>query len=85
MDYWEAHPSEYGSVVYEQGACALSALAARFGLERFVDVLADYVAVHRLGFSTTARFTSAIESAAAALPTAWDPTAFWDRWRIGPP
>jgi hypothetical protein len=85
MDYWEAHPREYGSVVYEQGACALSALAARFGLERFVDILADYVAVHRLGFSTTARFTSAIESAAAALPTAWDPTAFWDRWRIGPP
>jgi hypothetical protein len=85
MDYWEAHPGEYGPVVYEQGACALSALAARFGLERFLEILADYVAANRLGFSTTGRFTSAIESAAASLPTPWDPTAFWDRWRIGPP
>jgi hypothetical protein len=85
MGYWDAHPGEYNPVVYAQGACALSALAARFGLGRFLDVLAHYVAAHRLGFSTTAGFTSAIESAAATLPTAWDPTAFWDRWRIGPP
>jgi hypothetical protein len=85
MDYWEAHPGEYNPVVYEQGACALSALAARFGLERFLEILADYVATHRLGFSTTDRFRSAIESAAASLPTPWDPTPFWDRWRIGPP
>lgn len=84
MGYWDAHPGEYGPVVYEQGACALAALADRFGLERFLDILAGYVAAHRLGFSTTGRFTSAIESAAAALPTAWDPTAFWERWRIGP-
>jgi hypothetical protein len=85
MGYWEAHPGEYNLVVYGQGACALSALAARFGLERFLNVLADYVAAHRLGFSTTASFKSGIESVATTLPTPWDPTAFWDRWRIGPP
>jgi hypothetical protein len=84
MDYWDAHPGAYVPVVYEQGSCALAALAARFGLGRFLGILAGYVADHRLSFSTTARFREAIEAAAAIELPSWDVDAFWARWRIGP-
>lgn len=84
MDYWDAHPSEYFRVVYGQGGCALRALAARFGLGRFIQILHDYAATQWLGFSTSADLKETIESAAATDLPAWDMSRFWARWRIGP-
>lgn len=82
MGYWARHPGQYW-IVYDQGACALAALARRFGLNSFLALLRDYVRAHQFGFTTTTEFKAAVELAASSGP-AWDSHRFWQRWRIGP-
>jgi len=81
MGYWASHPGEYG-VVYGQGGCMLANLAGRFRLGRFLDILHDYAADHRLEVARTSDFQAAIEAAAAADLPGFDVAAFWDRWRV---
>ena len=84
MGYWDTHPNQYGSVIYAHGACALRALAARFGLDRFVRILHRYAHARwlRRGFSTMPAFRRSIERAAARLGLHWNARAFFRRWRL---
>ena len=81
MAYWGRHPKEYW-VIYDQGTCALGAMADELGMNRFIGVLRSYASAHRFGISTTADFKAAIENAAQDVP-GWDITQFWRTWRIG--
>jgi hypothetical protein len=81
MAYWNAHPFEYDTI-YSGGGCMLANLAERFGLERFVGVLHDYVQAHWLGVTRTPEFKIAIEDAAVADGLAFDPAAYWAFWRL---
>ena len=82
MAYWGSHPKQYW-IPYDQGTCALAAIADRLGLQPFIGVLRDYARDHWLGISTTADFKAAIAKAAANLAPGWDVDAFWQEWRIG--
>jgi hypothetical protein len=84
MDYWDAHQNQYGPVIYTHGACALAALANRFGLRRFVGILHRYARAHRLrrGFSTMPDFRRAIERAGSRRVPGWNVKAFLRRWRL---
>jgi hypothetical protein len=81
MGYWLAHQSEYDTI-YGGGGCLLADLADRFGLDRFVEILHDYARDHWFGVTRTEDFKSAIEAAATADGLAFDPAAYWDRWRV---
>lgn len=82
MGYWGDHPAEYATV-YEGGGCMLADLADRFGLRRFVAILAGYAADHWLGLVTTEAFQARIERAAARHLDAFDADAYWRTWRVG--
>ena len=81
MAFWGSHPKQYW-VIYDQGTCALGAIAHELGMNRFIGVLRDYAAANRFGIATTADFKAAIEKAAKDVP-GWDIAQFWRTWRIG--
>jgi aminopeptidase N len=83
MGYWNSHQNEYW-VIYFKGACALLALDARFGHDRFLSILRDYADAHWLGVSTTREFVEAIEAAAAIYIPGWEVSRFWADRRIDP-
>ncbi len=82
MAFWGSHPKQYW-VIYNQGTCALGAMAHELGMNRFIGILRSYAAAHRFGISTTADFKAAIENAAAQYAPGWDIAQFWRTWRIG--
>jgi aminopeptidase N len=81
MAFWGSHPKQYW-VIYDQGTCALGAIADHLGMARFISVLHGYAAAHRFGIATTADFKATIENAAQDVP-GWDIAQFWRTWRIG--
>ena len=81
MAFWGSHPKQYW-VIYDQGTCALGAMAHELGMNRFIGVLRDYAAANRYGIATTADFKAAVEKAAKDVP-GWDIAQFWRTWRIG--
>jgi hypothetical protein len=81
MAYWAAHLFEYDTI-YSGGGCLLANLADRFGLDRFVGVLHDYVQAHWLGVTRTDEFQDAIEAAALADGLDFDPATYWTYWRV---
>ena len=81
MSFWGSHPQQYW-VIYDQGTCALGAMAHELGMSRFIGVLRGYAAAHRFGITTTAELKAAIEKAAQDVP-GWDIAQFWRTWRIG--
>lgn len=81
MAYWSAHPGEYFTI-YGGGGCLLANLASVFGLDRFVEILHDYVQDHRLGVTRTDEFKAAIEEAAVAEGIDFDPATYWPLWRV---
>jgi len=84
MGYWAAYPGRYDTV-YDGGGCMLADLARRFGKDRFIRVLRDYAADHRLGVARTGDFTAAIEEAAVRFGVAFDPASYWAAWRVDTP
>jgi hypothetical protein len=82
MAYWDAHPDQYGLVVYTIGPCALHAMARLFGQDVMAQFLDDYAVEHSLGWSTTADFMVEAQAVANSLPNPIDLTNFWSRWRI---
>jgi aminopeptidase N len=82
MAYWDAHPTEYGTVVYNKGPCALHSLGARLGLGVMATFIRDYAVEHALGFSTNPEFMDEAQAVADGLPTPIDLTPFWRHWRI---
>lgn len=83
MDYWTTHRSQYW-LVYFGGACMLANLSKRFGQERFISVVARYVARHHVDIARTEDFMAAVETAAAKYLPGFDAAAYWDRWRVAP-
>ena len=81
MAYWLAHQGEYFTI-YSGGGCLLANLAGLFGLDRFVEVLHDYVQAHWLGVTRTDELKAAIEAAALADGLAFDPATYWPLWRV---
>ncbi len=81
MAYWATRLGEY-STVYDGGGCLLANLADRFGLDRFGDILRDYVQAHWFGVSRTGEFKAAIEAAAIADGLSFDPATYWADWRV---
>ncbi|MGZ5296296.1 MAG: M1 family metallopeptidase [Actinomycetota bacterium] len=81
MGYWMAHPFEYDTI-YGGGGCLLANLADRFGVDRFVQILRDYAQDHWFGVTRTEDFKAAIEAAAIVDGLAFDPAAYWSRWRV---
>ncbi|MEX2276019.1 MAG: M1 family aminopeptidase [Actinomycetota bacterium] len=82
MDYWDEF-GHYG-LVYTYGSCALSDLAQRLGMARFKALLQGYVGDHYLTPMTdTGDFMAAVEDAAVEVPT-FQPSDYFERWRIGP-
>jgi len=81
MAYWERNPYEYWAV-YDGGGCMLANLADRFGLDRFLEVLREYVQAGWLGVARGDDLKAVIEQAAVADGLAFDPTAYWARWRV---
>jgi aminopeptidase N len=84
MGYWGDHPAQYDTV-YDGGGCMLANLAKKFGSARFLQILRDYAADHRLGVARTEDFTAAIEAAAVAYGVPFDPGTYWDTWRVDTP
>jgi hypothetical protein len=82
MGYWAEHRDEYATV-YEGGGCMLANLAGRFGLHRFVTLLAGYAGEHWLGVATTEAFQAQVERAASRLLEGFDAEAYWQTWRVG--
>jgi hypothetical protein len=82
MAYWRDHPGQYWRVAYLGGGCMAAQLVEGFGLVRFQRVLRDLAAAHRFGVVRTEDFRAAIEAAAAIHWPAFDPDAFWRRWRM---
>jgi aminopeptidase N len=82
MAYWDAHPSEYGTVVYGIGSCALHVLAATLGASVMAGFLHDYAVEHALGWSTTDAFKVEAQAVADGLPNPIDLTPFWETYRI---
>ena len=81
MAYWATRLGEY-STVYDGGGCLLANLADRFGLDRFGEILRDYVQAHWFGVSRTGEFKAAIEAAAIADGLNFDPATYWADWRV---
>ncbi|MGZ4132082.1 MAG: M1 family metallopeptidase [Actinomycetota bacterium] len=82
MSYWVRHRDDYGAI-YSGGGCMLADLASLFGLAEFERVLKDYAAAHAFAIARTADFVDAIDAAAKAQAvTGFDPTAFWQTWRV---
>jgi hypothetical protein len=77
MDYWNAHDSRYGTVVYTYGKCALHDLRRVLGTTAMAALLKDYAAAHWYGVSSTADFKAAAQAA-----TSTDLTSFWTQHRI---
>lgn len=77
MRYWDAHPTRYGTVVYDYGKCALHDLRRLIGDTAMAALLRDYARDHWYGVSTTAEFKSAARAAAGT-----DLTGFWELHRI---
>jgi aminopeptidase N len=82
MQYWDAHPGDYGLVVYTLGPCALHALGNILGTSNMATFLHDYAVEHALGWSTTAAFQEGAQAVADSLPQPVDLTSFWRHWRI---
>jgi hypothetical protein len=82
MAYWDAHPDQYGLVVYTIGPCALHDLARILGPSVMAPFLHDYAVGHTLGWSTTASFKRAAQEVADSLPNPVDLSFFWRHWRI---
>ena len=82
MGYWDLHPSEYFTVVYGIGACALHALASLLGASVMATFLHDYAVEHALGWSTTDAFKVEAQAVASRLPDPIDLTSFWTTYRI---
>lgn len=81
MAYWFAHQGEYFTI-YSGGGCLLANLAGLFGLDRFVEVLHDYVQAHWLGVTRTDELKAAIDAAALADGIDFDPATYWPLWRV---
>ncbi len=81
MAYWATHLGEYFTI-YSGGGCLLANLAGLFGVDRFVEVLHDYVQAHWLGVARTDGFKTAIEAAAVTDGIAFDPATYWALWRV---
>ena len=81
MGYWESHGS-YGTVIYHNGGCALAALRARLGEDRFWRLMRSYADAHRFGFSTTADFIAAATAAGQAATPPIDVSDIWTTFRI---
>jgi hypothetical protein len=81
MAYWLEHQEEYFAI-YSGGGCLLANLAGLFGLDRFVEVLHDYVQAHWLGVTRTDELKAAIEAAALADGIGFDPVTYWPLWRV---
>ncbi|GAA2271625.1 hypothetical protein GCM10010430_66860 [Kitasatospora cystarginea] len=77
MRYWDAHPTRYGTVVYDYGKCALHDLRRLIGGTTMAELLRTYARTHWYGVSTTAEFKAAAQAA-----TATDLTEFWKLHRI---
>jgi len=82
MQYWDAHPSRYGTVVYGYGPCALHDLRRILGSANMATLLRNYAQAHWFGVSTADDFKAAAQAAAAALPSPVDLTSFWTSHRI---
>ncbi|CAM5320294.1 metallopeptidase [Streptomyces spiroverticillatus] len=75
--YADGRSSQFQRVVYQEGACALSALESILGSQEMAAMLKKYVRDHWLGVSTTAGFKRAAQAS-----TTKDLTPFWEKYRI---
>jgi hypothetical protein len=82
MQYWDAHSSRYGTVVYGYGPCALHDLERVLGTANMANLLRTYAQSHWFGVSTTADFKAAAQAVASALPTPVNLSSFWTTHRI---
>jgi aminopeptidase N len=80
MDYWRAHPDEYGTV-YAGGGCMLATLAHEMGTGALTDALAAHVQAHRFDVTDGEAFRATIGEAAATAAPGLDMDAFWAAWR----
>ncbi len=78
MAYWDAHPSRYGTVVYNYGKCTLHDLRRLIGGTAMANLLKSYAASHWYGISTVADFKAAAQAAAGST----DLTSFWASHRV---
>lgn len=85
MAYWTTHSSEYGTVVYLKGSCALHDLSKLIGPKVMQDFLRTYNNTLKLDFSTTRKFQTVAQLYADRLPNPIDLTPFWELHRIGKP
>ena len=82
MGYWDQHVSEYFTVVYRIGSCALRELGWRLGLDVMASFVHDYAVEHTLGWSTTDAFKREAQAVADGLPDPIRLRRFWKTYRI---
>lgn len=78
MAAFERQPELYGAV-YDGGACALQALRAAWGDQRFARLLRTWVAEHRMGVATTADFAALVRRLA---PPRYKVVRWFERSRL---
>ena len=79
MDVFDRHPTLYGRVVYNGGACALEEAADAIGHTAFRAMLRSYVAAHRNSVVRSSDFIAALR---AAAPPSFDVDAWARRARL---
>jgi aminopeptidase N len=71
LGFWQRHPGSYVDVVYERGACALTALERMLGRERFLALIQTEVSRYRYGVIDPSGFDALLAAADPAVAARW--------------